>query len=72
MGGSKLYFGGVPPDFPYNKFPNMVTRALLGNMRGITTSNPGIIRGITTYNAGIVRGITTSNLGIIRGINYHI
>jgi len=38
---SKLYFGGVPPDFDYALFPDLQTRSLLGSLRGITTSNPG-------------------------------
>merc|ERR1719474_229087 len=41
LGGSKLYFGGVPPNFPYDKFPRVHGFSLLGNMRSITTSNPG-------------------------------
>ena len=30
MGGSKLYFGGVPPDFPFNDFPRLKGNSLLG------------------------------------------
>jgi len=41
LAGSKLYFGGVPPDFPFQSFPRVKGQSLLGNMRGITTSNPG-------------------------------
>ena len=38
---SKLYFGGVPPNFDFYKFPEVRTHSLLGSLRGITTSNPG-------------------------------
>ena len=38
---SKLYFGGVPPSFDFEKFPNIESNSLLGSIRGITTSNPG-------------------------------
>jgi len=38
---SKLFFGGVPPDFDFSKFSDLQTRSLLGSLRGITTSNPG-------------------------------
>ena len=38
---SKLYFGGVPPDFDFTIFTDLQTRSLLGSLRGITTSNPG-------------------------------
>jgi len=38
---SKLYFGGVPPSFDFERFPNISSNSLLGSIRGITTSNPG-------------------------------
>jgi len=38
---SRLYFGGVPPDFNFSQFPQLSSSSLLGSLRGITTSNPG-------------------------------
>ena len=38
---SKLFFGGVPPNFDSTMFKDLRSRSLLGSLRGITTSNPG-------------------------------
>ena len=38
---SKLYFGGVPPNLNLESYGDLEAKSLLGNMRGITTSNPG-------------------------------
>ena len=52
LAGAKIYFGGVPPDITSNqsgarpRYPS-----LLGSIRGITTSNPGIIKDFI-YNMG--------------------
>jgi hypothetical protein len=43
MEDSRLYFGGLPPDFAYgDAFAGLASvGSLLGSMRAITTSNPG-------------------------------
>jgi len=41
LSNSKLYFGGVPPNFDFMTHKDVFTPSLLGSMRGITTSNPG-------------------------------
>ena len=38
---SQIYFGRVPPNFAQTRYPGLQTSSLLGNLRGITTSNPG-------------------------------
>ena len=56
MEDSRLYFGGVPPDFEFGAFAGLTgVGSLLGSMRAITTSNPGsnsLLNPLYTEQAG--------------------
>ena len=56
MEDSRLYFGGVPPDFEFGACAGLSgVGSLLGSMRAITTSNPGsnsLLNPLYTEQAG--------------------